>query len=350
MQKEIIIKYIVLVLIAVSIFVLVFLILKEQVTKSGVPEEEIFSSSNSYAFWIERIEKIGAINTYEEFKAANNKFSINIQHTNAHVFGEALFIGAGLNGVFACDTSFSFGCYHEFLGQAIQAHGIEIAYELNDVCANSLDNRVATLACQHGVGHGVLSYFGYTTDSLNNSLDICTNLPHNDSIGGCYGGVFMEYNMHTMLAEGGVGGRQLMEKEGLHFPCNIVNGGLAHVCYYWQPQWWLSVLYGNSEEKFKLMGEYCNNLDTELLVTTCLDGIGNIAPQSAGYSPEKTISLCKLATVNKQQELHCRATAADVFNVIPNVSNLASDVCEGLEPEDKNICLKYNNGVSAQSS
>ena len=291
-------------------------------------------------YWVDRILEVGGSKAYAEFREANNQFDINRQHNHAHIIGDAIFKALDLNGTAVCDSSYSFGCYHEYLGQAINAHGIDVVQELNEVCVQNLGAQA--LSCQHGIGHGVLSYFGYESDTLDASLDVCSNLPYSDPIGGCYGGIFMEYNMRTMLSLDGVGAREPLDVTNLHEPCDTLDADQKPACYYWQPQWWFATVRGTSEERFASMGDLCREVGDAAIERKCFEGIGNITPQSSGYDPEETILLCQSAATNSKQETYCRSDAANSFHAVPSVRDLAPRVCEGLVGEKKEFCIGHS--------
>jgi len=295
------------------------------------------------AYWAARIDTLGAENAYELFKETFKNESPNTQHLMAHIFGGTLYQMLGRSGLSVCDSSFSFGCYHEFLGQAIHAESLRVAYDLNKECIDSLGS--AALSCQHGIGHGIQTYLGYEPEDLLAAVNYCHNLPYNDPIGGCYGGIFMEYNMRTMLSLDNVPVRKRAD-DNLHDPCDALPDYALPACYYWQPQWWDAVIDGDTaEQRFEAMGVLCAGLEGEELQRECFEGVGNIAGESAGYVPSRTIVLCKKASDSDQHELYCRSDAANSYSVIPSEREKAVAVCDGLEGDYREYCLRYSNNT-----
>jgi len=82
----------------------------------------------SQEYWSAKIKKSGPEKVYKEFLEINKDNDESIQHGNAHTFGGVLYEEIGKEGLSICDSSFSFGCYHEFLGTAIIFYRYGIAY------------------------------------------------------------------------------------------------------------------------------------------------------------------------------------------------------------------------------
>ncbi|MBI4088449.1 hypothetical protein HY418_03690 [Candidatus Kaiserbacteria bacterium] len=292
----------------------------------------------------ERIRAVGAAAAYEEFAAAVETLAPAEQHTYAHVFGATLFDEEDLKGVVVCDARFSYGCYHEFLGRAIAAHGLEVVPELNDGCTRALVS--SPLSCQHGIGHGIAAYLGYGEDDLRKALETCRGLPHNDPIGGCYGGVFMEYNLRTMLGEEAQVREVKSETYGAYEPCRSLPSEYVTACVFWQPQWWQQALFGaeTHERVFHEMGTYCREMNRASadLTRTCFEGIGNITAMAAEFDAHRAARLCDATSERPLDRLFCRSYAANSLTV--GGSGMRGDgeaVCEGLSVESLAYCTAY---------
>lgn len=288
--------------------------------------------------WQKRIETVGASTAYKEFLESHKNASPDKQHTGAHFFGGALYTAVGLSGIIICDQQFNFGCYHEFLGKAIQDKGLEIVSFLNDQCIDALNGNF--IGCQHGIGHGVLGYTGYDAKGLREALMVCYKLRTQPVVGGCLGGVFMEYNMETML--GDEGRPRILDKTlGYHYPCNVLERQFQDACYYEQPQWW-QALYAdqwNNREKrdamFQRMGRWCQEATGESLRQRCYKGIGNNAPPVVQWKSEGMIAVCKNMP-NLDAEIECRAAAAGAFFDQDN----SWGICKGLSEKEYERCVR----------
>ena len=86
-------------------------------------------------------------------------------------FGDALYHTTSLKGIHICDSKFGFGCYHSFLEEAITDKGLSAINDLDNECSKQFSKGGS---CQHGIGHGILSYLG--DDKLSQALTLCTTL------------------------------------------------------------------------------------------------------------------------------------------------------------------------------
>lgn len=299
------------------------------------------------AHWAERIRDIGGKQAYAEFARDVDALSPAKQHESAHAFGAALFAVEDTSGLPVCDARFSYGCFHEFLGRAIAAHGLATVKSLNQGCVDSLVE--SPLSCQHGIGHGIIAFLGYDDTALRKSLDECRALPYNDPIGGCYGGVFMEYNMQTMLGtEARI--RQPSKPADMYEPCASLPEAYKVSCVFWQPQWWHSGVFQGeaTDEVFAKLGENCRGMiasDKDLL-RTCFEGIGNIVPPAAQFDGKRAAELCDATSPRAIERLYCRSLAANSLGGggAGKVGDGAA-VCSGLTKDSYAYCMAYAKNI-----
>lgn len=305
---------------------------------SKMPSTLSRDTLKSESYWEGRVAVVGGAEAYKEFSEAVKVLGIADRHRHAHVFGVALYAGEGLNGLSVCDTQFSYGCFHEFLGRAIAEHGLESMITLNERCFETLIE--SPLSCQHGIGHGALAYLGYEEKNLLHALDVCEQLPYNDPIGGCYGGVFMEYNLQTMLAEDG---RIREFRDDSQDWCGSLPEAYRVACVYWEPQWLHQALFSGSAslDSYTRMGEYCRAVGTQpKLLRACMEGLGTITAHASDYEPQRAVEFCNTAGANAKERLFCTALAANSFSIDVDVRN-AEHVCAELEGTEKRYCLAY---------
>jgi hypothetical protein len=285
------------------------------------------------------IKKVGPEKAAKDFMAWNVKYDPNQQHSYAHVFGGVLYSHTGSPGLKYCSPNFAYGCFHEFIGKAIRKEGVGVTLELNEGCRRDLGD--LALGCQHGIGHGVQSALGYEKKDLLKSLEVCKGLPYNDSIGGCYGGVFMEYNMRTVLATDGGTLRPMIE--GQEDECPTLPKDFVAPCYYWQPQWWSESLRekGMSEnEIFAMIGGWCRK-GAVVGREQCFRGIGNIDPAVTLYDVEKSIALCRSVVAGDHTSFkYCIEDVANSFNSIPEARPDTPKICAALTKEEAKFCLE----------
>ncbi|TSC62229.1 MAG: Uncharacterized protein Athens041674_534 [Parcubacteria group bacterium Athens0416_74] len=298
--------------------------------------------SESQRVWTEKIRALGGKAAYAALAEEIKDMTPEDQHTSAHAFGAALFAVEDNAGLSVCDARFSYGCFHEFMGNSIASHGLSVVSELNEGCIESLVE--SPLSCQHGIGHGIFAYLGYDDESLFRSLRECAALPYNDPIGGCYGGVFMEYNMQTMLGRQGQL-RAVDSGDDLYKPCVSIESRYRASCAFWQPQWWhIAILHAESTEKsFAQLGAYCREMtDTKALRRECFQGIGNITNPATDFDAARSRELCDATSSDRLERLYCRAYAANSLS--RGGAGKIGDgeaLCDGLPQKERDFCLAY---------
>jgi hypothetical protein len=289
------------------------------------------------SFWQNRIVTKGGKRAYKEFSDIVYKkvTRVGSQHTSAHVFGGALYAVEGIGGIAACGSDFSYGCFHEFIGRAVNELGIDTVESLNETCLEVLGSEAPF--CQHGVGHGIQSFFGYEREDLDRALEVCDGLQLNDPIGGCAGGIYMEYNFQTMLADDA----KVRKSNNLFTPCSELPDRYRLACSFWQPQWWWKYLYDNesASEYLTQMGLYCNQMtpNKQKLIEACFSGIGNIAAARGDFKPTEIKRMCSASSNNNRLSSLCHAFAA---NRITRERGLEAGLstCSNLKGEDRTFC------------
>lgn len=311
---------------------------KQQVIKFSNPQNQI-----TYEKWLGQIKQKGGTNAYAHFKTETEKKSINQGHTDAHLFGEALYNIEGVEGVSVCDTSFSYGCYHSFLGSAIYSQGMDIVEKLSGKCFENL--KKDGLACQHGIGHGVLSSIGYDLDSVRKSLKICDKLKDKDPIGGCPGGVFMEYNFQTMLLDEAK--TRPFDINDPYFPCFSIDNYYIGACFYNQAQWWLSALSGTFEERTKKIDTLCQNIKDPHLQIQCFKGFGINMIAQVNYDIEKANTICSSFS-SRDAQIFCRSGTAISLLVIPRLKSEGKKFClnSSLNKHEQDLCLYQTDQIA----
>lgn len=317
---------------------------------SVLPEQKAMREASDY--WAARIPQVGAEVAKRELASAVVSFDREHMHGWAHSFGGALYATLGPDGMGGCDSNFSFGCYHEFLGRAIEEKGIASIPMLNQKCKEVLGANY--LSCQHGIGHGVLAFEGYEFKDVARSMAVCAELPDGNSIGGCYGGVMMEYNLRTM--DGPNAGARPYSYEKRFEPCSGLKHEFYEACIFWQPQWWSLSLReidakASLAEIYTQLGEFCTESNDR---EHCFEGIGNTVFIGTNADPKKAvdtegaIALCQVAGRTPKDELLCRKVAANIFGI--EVSHkVGLRLCSGLVGEAFTYCEHFaNNDVKVQ--
>lgn len=248
------------------------------------------------------ISKRGPAAAYASLKkrfAGINDFEIG--HTAAHIFGGSLYERLGADGIVYCDDWFNFGCYHQFFGAMSAKEGLDALPRIDALCSAADD---ATMACFHGVGHGLVGFLGYDETALREALSRCDSLSfrHPD---GCYGGAFMEYNLRFLQHGPDIfnGEYRKIENGDIHAPCALVPEHVRSSCYFAQAGW--LTLYLSHQ---KIFG-FCGALQRVEDRSACIAGLGKIIPW---YKPEeirRTIAACIIAPDVEARELCLRHAA-----------------------------------------
>lgn len=274
----------------------------------GQAEYLAFSEDELAMYLKGRINAVGGQRAYKEFGDLIGGLKDAQQHSHAHLFGASLYEVLGDGGFSVCDDKFLYGCFHEFTGRSIAEQGLGAAHNLNQACIDNLKER--SLFCQHGIGHGVQAFFGYSDTSLKSALAVCKELPENDPIGGCYGGVFMEYNLRTMLGEEAEVRRSNSPLE----PCDTLPLEFSRACSFWQSQWWRNSITAdvqNEEEAYVHMGRLCTSFGSHgELDDICFRGIGNILAPGVDFEANRIKEICSVVSEQSFQRALCLISAA----------------------------------------
>ncbi len=292
----------------------------KEVTKMNYDDER--------KYWKGVISRLGGEAAYEVLVSHYEHAPHNIAHNVAHVFGEALY-EKGIEGIAVCDISFIFGCYHGFLGRAISEEGIDVLSKLDVACSKKGRE---WLGCHHGIGHGLMSYFG--EQKLEEALTACSSLSWKGLVGGCYGGLFMEYNFRNAHFEGDGFEYTRPNNGDLFEPCNTLPKKFKSACYYEQPDWWRRIL----GEDYKKLGGLCGEIENSDDRDFCFIGVGRMVAQSMKYDIEKTIKECDQMSTEQNTAL-CRAGGfLSIFDSTGSREDLR--ICNGLTKDYSKLCLE----------
>ncbi len=277
--------------------------------------------------WKQDIKDVGVEKAYEIFKKEVGERPLGIQHSLAHIFGELIYDSEGIGGIVYCDTSFSYGCYHSFSGKAIISEGLSAVRELDRLC--KIYWKSDATRCLHGIGHGILGYVGY--GNLAKALTICETMIDSREFNGCAGGVFMEYNFHTMES---ISGNDIRKSAGesLMEPCASVKTIFKPDCYFNQMQWWVSHFKNVYTEPVKL----CESSEKEY-IPYCIKGFADLV-----VARTWDVAVVKKACENftdAQYQLSCKNHGYTLLFRKPEVKETAYKMCEGLSGADKTMCL-----------
>lgn len=277
--------------------------------------------------WKNDIYTLGPEQAYQKFKDTN--IDDKDAHFEVHMFGKLLYEHMGKRAITVCDTSFFYGCFHGVFTGAVLAEGTDVIYDLEKSCIEKFGFK--DLACRHGIGHGLMEYFG--TKRLNLALDMCDSLQLN-LIGGCFSGVFMEFNSPVQSdgEEIEMSVRSL-DPDRPNYPCDTVKEKYRQNCYFDQAKWWDPVL-GRDRKK---VGEFCSRIPDEVDVKYCYLGLGTRIAKEGENKVSEIIDTCSQMP-NTSGEIYCRVGGAFTINADGGTHDVTS-LCQGLTQSDRENCL-----------
>ncbi|MEK7628211.1 MAG: hypothetical protein AAB421_02195 [Patescibacteria group bacterium] len=252
----------------------------------------------SDSFWNEILQKQGAVAAHDTLLKIASQASDQDQHKLGHLFGKALYTTNGLAGFPICGVELNGGCVHEFVASAVHDQGVGVVQKLNSACQTRFTENDA-ITCQHGLGHGLITYFGYDTEALSKSLDACATITSKNHTKGCYGGAFMEYNLRTMRENTT---RDYNSTQPFS-PCFDLAPIYQNSCFFWLQQLWFRTEYNekHTEETFAEVGSLCQKLEP-VFREACFSGVGYGGAPEAGLNSEKTHAFCRAASRGDAQD------------------------------------------------
>ncbi len=284
------------------------------------------------------INRLGPGAAYASFRDSVITIPIERQHLLAHTFGDALYGKEGIESFKVCGQDFGFGCYHAVSGHAIAEYGTEVIKDLDIRCVEAYGT--SGLGCFHGLGHGVLAYYGYGIPELKKALIVCESLSWQRPYGGCPDGVFMEYDFRTMAEAPEERGRRFSPEEWEE-PCPSVSERFREACYFSRPAWWRSSLHpdgGLPPGLADTLGAYCTQVKGELNQAACYRGIGHALAPNADFNPARGSKACDELSPTRAV-VYCREGLAWAFYADPSLRGEAEAVCSaGLPLKEAAMC------------
>lgn len=325
---------IILLFILLGLFILFSILVYSKTTNTslfGASPKTSQESNPEYFAMTQRIRSLGGKRAYADLKKQYSRSNMTNRHAKAHLFGEALYNTEGIESMTVCDQNLSYGCYHGFIITALLDKGEDFIPELNQICVNRFGTNET--GCRHGIGHGLVEYFGRDEISLKKALDICISLQKPSPLG-CTQGVFMEYNHPGVNKTGNtiINVRKLESEDKIHEPCSHLSSELTQSCYYQLSQWWVSLF-----DDFKKAGALCEGIDKSIQ-KACYRGLGVAATYKTFYDAEKTIDRCK-EIPDEAYHLDCLATATWVYKVETGSNNGSEKLCKALPTQSQEKCL-----------
>lgn len=260
---------------------------------------------------------------FEKFKELNAGTDEIAQHNAAHIFGEMLYEKSGIEGFSVCDAAFGFGCFHSFIGRAVADKGDSVVKTLDDECVKAYGEQ--GLGCSHGIGHGVLSFYGYNPEDLEKSLSLCRALTWKKPYGGCQDGAFMEYNFRTMETDERNRVRNF-SAETRHEPCRALPEASRSACYFSQAEWWATALRDQPDVVARL-AQYCKEVVGVEFRRACFRGVGYERGPHFSFKADSGVAYCDALSATDEEKVWCREGYAWALYADPQFRPDAEKVC-----------------------
>lgn len=155
-------------------------------------EGKQFSFEEFSNYFSELARKKGAPYAFEVLKTASIPSNIDM-HLLGHVVGDVLYKQEGLAGIQICTHDFRNACSHSIVVGLFSDRGEGALPQIAKACREAPGGSGSYTMCFHGLGHGILAYFGYDVEK---ALEVCkktgTPLYHNREYIECVGGIVME--------------------------------------------------------------------------------------------------------------------------------------------------------------
>jgi hypothetical protein len=279
---------------------------------------------------LKEIRQRGEVEAYDELKKRLNSFSSPRTHQFVHIFGEELYEVGGPEAMVVCDQSFGFGCYHGFMLSAIGDRGVEIVEQLDKICAEKYGEY--GLGCNHGIGHGIMDYFGQ--ERLSEALNECAKLKWHGKLMGCQGGAFMEYFFPSTVGQESPVKNVQFDEKSPYVECQKVDERFRLACYYELTTWW------KKSQRFEndRIAELCSNIHNNLEKEVCFLGLGHNAAFGYDYDIVKTVAFCR-SLEDPKDKFSCSSGA--YWSYI-NENREGKDVCKWLNDIEADKCLSVN--------
>lgn len=114
-------------------------------------------------------------------------------HLLGHIVGDELYKQRGIDGIQFCTHDFRNACSHSIVIGAFTKDGDNALGEIAKACENAPGGKGAYTMCFHGLGHGVLAYYGYDYKKMIESCKKTGTPAHQDQeFAECVGGAVME--------------------------------------------------------------------------------------------------------------------------------------------------------------
>ncbi|MBP9669079.1 MAG: hypothetical protein KBE09_02200 [Candidatus Pacebacteria bacterium] len=312
---------------------------------NGEADRYPFGSS---AYWRLQLTLVGADAANQAFHEYGASLSENEAHTAAHAFARALYDAEGAVAISYCNEEFAQGCAHEVMAQTISEFGLASIPELQKNCANAFKG--GSYFCDHGVGHGLVDYYGYEPPDMLEALAYCDAHRAEDKLNGCYTGVFMEYFLQNVRYSSAV--PKPINADQPYDRCVEDKGTARWACFYTLPLWWHQIdkHTGEQSEEKILAGMYarCAAINADIDRVACFHGMGHMVAPMAEYELDGVLTLCRQISIPIPDHLLCISDAA-YHILLEKRAPLGLPLCGEYVGAARDYCVAYATTVVQKS-
>lgn len=242
-------------------------------------------------------------------------------HLLSHVIGEALYARHGPRGIAHCDDTFTYGCFHGFVGRMVADRGTSSLDEIVRVCQTSPQTYIN--GCVHGVGHGIAETEQY---NLVASLRDCDALfGERDE---CRAGVIM--------AVGGFSGSRASSTKPW-YTCESLPATYARACAQSVGEH-LSTTYQDTEKT----AAACHTAASNIMTTSCIESLGRyILRRVARGDGATTVHECN--TLDHDGKDTCLIAASELLKARDDINwkIQAGIICDAVSEKNQTSCSRY---------
>jgi len=243
-----------------------------------------FSQEKEIEYWQHRIVSSGASQAHSEFLEIWDDGDFDISHLHGHLFGEALYRTGGELSDCALGA---YHCNHGFMISAIEEQGVAEVASMLAKC----QEKINAYPCTHGVGHGLVAYFGIDPTGIGKAFAMCRSLE--GQAFGCFTGASMELMDATL--------EMPWKWDDSINPCDTLPQAFRIECTFSLPYFWHHQLIQEVGAKatYTDIAERCAALPTTLEREACIRGTGhNVAPLN-NFNPEAIADACSAFTTDE---------------------------------------------------
>lgn len=300
----------------------------------SAPDANTASRDTLTKYWTARITHIGPKAAYAEAVQLAPTIAPSASHKLGHLLGDLIYSASGEKAMGICDTQFLYGCFHQVLARALEEGGVARIASLIDQCPRSEQSPINT-GCHHGAGHGLLAYFGYSTEGLTKALAACPRATPEEEYFACEQGAHMEYEFNTMSTQ------KTRAFDPVHpkAPCDALPAAFQTICVFAAAHWWQHAGAPLPTESLALLGTRCiQTTASPALRTACFAGLGYGVPDLADFSTERISTLCSTVSTAPRDQAICTICAAHTVSGVQPETLPA--LCDGLSVPARDLCLQ----------